>query len=264
MNAEQTINDINNAENRAVKHHDTFVLVHGAWSSSYAWDFVKSGLIKHGHEVDALQLPGHGSDLTDIKDINMNNYIEHVIKVLSAIDEKVILVGHSMAGMIISAVAEQVPEKIKQLVYIAAYVPMNGQSAYTISADDTQSLLGASLIVSADQTRFDIKKDDIINIFCQDGADEIKKLILDHYKVEPGIPFSNPVTLTDGRFGSVEKHFIETLQDHGIGNDLQKRMIKAAKISHVYQINTGHSPFLSKPDEVVDILKAISNMGSQK
>lgn len=234
-----------------------FVLVHGAWQAPYAWKMVKESLLKEGHDVEVIQLPGHGQDYTDPASLHMESYIKYVSNIIRSIGKKVILTGHSMAGMIISGVAEQIPDLIEKLVYIAAYVPVSGQSAYEISSLDKQSLLGASLLVSEDQSEFDLKREDIINIFCQDGSDKIQQIILDNYKSEPAAPFSDPVFLSDENFGKVAKYYIETLKDHGIGNDLQKEMIATAGITDVYKLDTGHSPSLSQPEKVSDILKKI-------
>lgn len=234
-----------------------FVLVHGAWAAPFAWNMVKERLTAAGNHVLAVQLPGHGNDNTDPQTLHMDSYIQHVSDTITNIGKKVILVGHSLSGMVISGVAERIPELIEKLVFVAAYVPENGQSAYAISLQDKQSLLGASLLVSDDQSEFDIKQEDIINIVCQDGSEEIQKLILDNYKSEPAAPFSDPVMLSDERFGKVTKYYIETLQDHGIGNDLQKEMITAANIKNVYELNTGHTPLLSMPYQLSEILQEI-------
>ena len=236
----------------------TFVLLHGAWSAPYAWQTVKDNLSATGHEVHLIQLPGHGDDTTDYKSLRMESYINYVSAAITAIGSKVILAGHSMAGIIISGVAEQIPDLIDKLVYEAAYVPADGQSAYSLSLLDQQSQLGASLIVSEDQSAFDIVKEDITNIFCQDGSDSVKQMILDNYRTEPGAPFGDPVALTEAKFGSVAKYYIETLQDHGIGNDLQKQMIAVAGITNVYTLDAGHTPSLSHPKEVSDILQQIA------
>lgn len=235
----------------------TFVVVHGAWQAPYAWEMVKSNLIKEGYKVILVQLPGHGNDAADHKKLHMDSYIKYVSDAITSLNQKVILVGHSMAGIIISGVAEQIPDLIEKLVYVAAYVPLNGQSAYTISLLDKQSLLGASLIVSEDQYEFDIKRDDITTIFCQDGSDEVKQLILENYKSEPAAPFSDPVALSAENFGKVAKYYLETLHDNGIGNNLQKEMVATVGIEDVYVLNTGHSPSLSMPDELGKILSEI-------
>lgn len=247
-----------NANTEILTEDKAFVLVHGAWQSPYAWETVKKDLLKAGYQVTVIQLPGHGSDHTDHKNLHMETYITYVSDTITTIGKKVILVGHSMAGMIISGVAEQIPDLIEKLVYIAAYVPADGQSAYALSLLDQQSLLGASLIVSEDQSQFDLIKKDIINIFCQDASDPIKQLILENYRPEPAAPFSDPVLLTAGRFGKTAKYYIETLQDHGIGNNLQKEMIKTAAITNVYQLNSGHTPSLSMPEELSNLLKKIA------
>lgn len=232
----------------------SFVLVHAAWQGPYAWNSVKDLLLQAGFPVEVLQLPGHGTDITDPGSIHMDTYIKHVCSAISAAGKKVILVGHSLAGMIISGVAEKIPELIEKLVFIAAYVPENGQSAYAISMLDQQSLLGASLLVSDDQTEFNIVKEDITNIFCQDGSEDVKQLILANYRPEPATPFSDPLVLSDEGFGKVAKCYIETLRDNGIGNKLQKNMISAAKIKEVFSVDSGHTPALSQPGEIAMIL----------
>lgn len=234
-----------------------FVLVHGAWAAPFAWDMVKERLSSKGNQVLTIQLPGHGNDNTYPKSLHMDSYIGYVGDIIDKNGKKVILVGHSLAGMIISGVAERMPDLIEKLVFVAAYVPQSGQSAYDISLLDKQSLLGASLLVSEDQSEFDIKKEDIINVFCQDGSEDVQKLILSNYKSEPAAPFADPVVLSEEKFGKVAKYYIETLQDHGIGNDLQKEMIAAAKIKNVYELNAGHTPQLSRPWELSDILLKI-------
>ncbi len=233
------------------------VLVHGAWAAPFAWKLVEDILVGKGYTVITPQLPGHGSDNTDPKTLHMDSYINHVADTIKKLGEKVILVGHSMAGMVVSGVAEQIPDLIEKLIYIAAYVPQSGQSAYAVSTLDTQSLLGASLLVSEDQTLFDVKAEDAMNIFCQDAPDDIQKLVMANYKSEPAAPFADPVNVTEENFGRVKKYYIETLQDHGIGNLLQKAMVKSAKITDVYTVDSGHCPMLSQPVQLSDILATI-------
>jgi pimeloyl-ACP methyl ester carboxylesterase len=236
----------------------SFVLVHAAWQGPYAWDLVKEHLLQAGFAVEVLQLPGHGTDTTDPRNIHMDTYVKYVSNAVSAAGKKVILVGHSLAGMIISGVAEEIPDMIEKLVFIAAYVPVNGQSAYAISMLDQQSLLGASLLVSEDQTEFNIVKEDVTNIFCQDGSEAVKQLILANYRAEPAAPFSDPVELSNEHFGRVTKYYVETLRDNGIGNKLQKDMIAAAKIDKVFSVDSSHTPALSQPGEIAKILIALA------
>ena len=237
----------------------TYVLVHGAWQAPYVWDNVKATLEKNGDHAVVVELPAHGSDQTAPQTLSIDVYRDKVIESLNKIDGKVILVGHSLGGMIISAVAEKVPAKIRKLVYIGAYLPANGQSLLDLANTDADALLGPSLRPSADQLTLDVVHENITNIFIQDGTEAIKALVLKNFRAEPAIPFTNKAALTTANYGSVEKVYIKTLQDHVISPSLQGRMISAAGIQTTYQLNTSHSPFLSKPDSVSILLSKIGH-----
>lgn len=245
-------------KNDDVKPAKNYVLVHGAWQAPYVWDAVKTSLINEGNNVTVVELPGHGSDTTVPSTLTLNTYRDKVLDAISKINGKVILVGHSLGGMIISAVAEENPSKIEKLVYIAAYLPASGQSLLDLANTDAGSALGGTgiLIQNANGT-LDIKQDQITNIFIQDGSAQVQNLVVQNYRPEPAIPFTNPVTLTAANFGSVEKVYIKTLQDHAVSPSLQDRMIGAGNVKTVYQLNTSHSPFLSKPDSVAFLLTKI-------
>ncbi len=121
----------------------TFVLIHGAAHGGWCWYKVVPLLEKHGHTVLAPDLPGHGKDKTPVADVTLQLYVDSVCKLLDAQREPVILVGHSMGGGIITQVAEERPERIKWLVYLAAALPRNGQSMFErVSARHGVGLVG--------------------------------------------------------------------------------------------------------------------------
>lgn len=231
----------------------------GAWSAPYAWANVKASLEKSGNTVIVVQLPGHGSDQTAPQNLTMDVYRDSVISAMNTVSGKVILVGHSLGGVVISEVAEKVPAKIEKLVYVAAFVPLSGQSLFDLAMTDTASVLGKNLRPSADQLTFDVVHEQITNGFIQDGTADEKNLVLANYKAEPAIPLTNKVTLTAANYGSVSKVYIKTLTDQAVTPDLQKRMLAATpEFSATYQLNTSHSPFLVKPDSVAIILTRIA------
>lgn len=236
----------------------TFVLVHGAWQAPFVWDSVKAGLEKTGAHVVTVQLPGHGNDMTTPQTLSLDVYRDKVISALSGIQGKVILVGHSLGGVIISAVAEKVPSRIEKLVYIGAFLPASGQSLLDLANTDADSQLGAALVPSADQLTLDVKRDKLIDIFVPDGTEAVKTLALTNYRAEPAIPFTNKVTLTAENFGSVQKVYIQTLKDRAISPALQNRMITAVGIKTVYKLNTSHTASLAKPDSVRLLLTNIA------
>ncbi|MFT3823668.1 MAG: alpha/beta fold hydrolase [Chitinophagaceae bacterium] len=245
-------------ENEDNASSKTYVLVHGAWQAPYVWDAVRNDLIKKGNKVIVVELPGHGSDKTPTHTLSLDVYRDKVIQAISTVNEKVILVGHSMGGMVITAVAEKIPARISKLVYVGAFLPASGQALIDLSMSDPGSKLGPSIIQSADQLTLDVKADSLTYLFINDGAPAVKQLVVDNYRAEPAIPFTNKVTLTNEAFGAVEKIYIKTLQDIVISPGLQDRMIAGAHITNILTVNSSHSPFLSQPHEISKLLLSIA------
>jgi alpha-beta hydrolase superfamily lysophospholipase len=234
----------------------TFVIVPGAWQAPYAWATVQAQLEQSGNKVIVVQLPGHGTDTTSAQYTSLNLYRDKVVAAISTVSGKVVLVGHSLGGEVISAVAEVIPAKIDRLIYLAAFLPANGQSVLDLAETDATSLLGASIVPSG--YTLTLAQDKIAPIFIQDGTTDEKNLVVSHYRAEPGIPFQNKVTLTSANYGTVSKYYIHTIQDQAVTYTLQKRMVIGAGIKQEYQLNTSHSPFLSKPDSVTILLGKIA------
>ena len=237
---------------------DTYVLVHGAWQAPYVWNTVRTNLENKGNQVIVVELPGHGKDNTPTYTLSIDAYRDKVIEAIAATNGKVILVGHSMAGMVITSVAEKVPHKISKLVYIGAFLPVSGQSLAELAMSDPGSKLGNSLVESADRLTLDVKSDSLSYLFINDGSQSDKELVAANYRAEPAIPFTNKITLTNENFGSVEKVYIKTLQDLVISPALQDRMIASARITSVYTVSTSHSPFLAQPNAISQLLLELS------
>ena len=235
----------------------TYVLVHGAWQAPYVWDAVRTDLQNKGNKVIVVELPGHGADTTPTYQLSLDVYTNKVIDAISKTSGKVILVGHSMGGMVVTNVAEKIPARVGKLVYIGAFVPKTGQALGQLATTDPDSKLGPLLTQSADQLTLDVKRNSLTWLFINDGTAADKQKVLDNYRPEPAIPFGNPITLTATNFGSVEKVYIKTLQDIVISPAMQNRMIADAGIKTVYEVNTSHSPFLAQPQAVSSLLLKI-------
>ncbi|RCG28489.1 alpha/beta hydrolase [Streptomyces diacarni] len=108
-----------------------YVLVHGAWHSGACWDRTVLRLESAGHQVYAPSLTGHGDRAHRLgPDVGLDTHVEDVVSLILAEDlTEVILVGHSYAGMLVSAVIDLVPERISHAVYVEALVPADGESA---------------------------------------------------------------------------------------------------------------------------------------
>src|SRR5688572_16706524 len=114
-----------------------FVIVHGAWGGGWDWRGIDSILTHMGHSVDRVTLTGLG-DRVHLASPNIG-LDTHVSDVVNAIEfEKltdVVLVGHSYGGMVITGVAERIPQRIRHLVYVDAFLPESGESVKKLADD---------------------------------------------------------------------------------------------------------------------------------
>jgi len=238
------------------KRYPTYVLVHGAWADESAWGFVRNELAKNANVV-VVNLPAHGIDLTASNQVSLTDYVKTVTDAVNAQQGKVILVGHSMAGVVVSQVAENIPNKIDKLVYVSAYLPKNGEDLLSLSKTDTQSKVGGALEFNADFSEAKIKKEMIADAVCADCPDFMKEVLVKYHKAEPAKPLGEKVTLT-AKFNKVPKYYIHTTKDNAVGYDLQKRMVKAnGTITKTFEMTTSHLPFVVNPTEFVKILNGL-------
>ncbi|MFD9699597.1 alpha/beta fold hydrolase [Lentzea sp. NPDC059081] len=109
----------------------TYVLVHGAWHSGQCWARVVPLLGASGRRVFTPTLTGAGETRHLLsRNTGLGTHVADVVRLLVEEDlSDVVLVGHSYAGMVISGVANEVPERIARLVYLDAMVPTHGESA---------------------------------------------------------------------------------------------------------------------------------------
>jgi pimeloyl-ACP methyl ester carboxylesterase len=225
---------------------ETFVLVHGAWADASAWDGVSPLLKARGYDVISVNLPGHGKDNTPYAGISLTAYVDAVKKAIGK-NTNVILVGHSLGGLIISQVAEQIPAQIKRLVYLAAFVPKNGDQLLSLSQQDTGSHLGKYLQVNQNEGYAVIAKEGFMDVFAADAPPSIADYLLAGLRPEPLAPFAAPAALTDANFGKIEKTYIYTINDHAISYAFQQKMVKSSNVTREYALPASHTPFITMP-----------------
>ncbi|GAA3943918.1 alpha/beta fold hydrolase [Chitinophaga oryziterrae] len=235
----------------------TIVLVHGAWSDASSWDAVTPLLKAPDEEVINVNLAGHGKDTTSFAGVTFQTYVDQV-KAAIGTHTNVVLVGHSFAGMVISQVAEEVPAQVKELVFLAAALPHDGDDLLSLAKQDPASHIGKSLTIDQEHGAAIIAKDAVADIFAADAPQQVQEYIAANIKPEPLVPLATPVHLTEKNFGSIKKVYIHTVDDHAISYPAQQYMVKAGKVAKVYTLQSSHTPFLSMPDKLAAILIAES------
>jgi pimeloyl-ACP methyl ester carboxylesterase len=125
----------------------TFVLVHGAWSGGWCYTPVAELLRARGHTVFTPTLTGQGERAHLLSGaINLSTHIADVLGVFHYERlSNVVLAGHSYGGMVVTGVADRIPEKITALAYLDAFVPQDGQSLFDINIPaNTQRFLDSA------------------------------------------------------------------------------------------------------------------------
>jgi pimeloyl-ACP methyl ester carboxylesterase len=248
----------NSTEQQVPMPKNTFVLVSGSWHGAWCWEKLTKELEAQGQDVIAVELPGHGTDTTPVKDITLDSYVKAVCDSIAHAGRKVILVGHSRGGIAISQGAETCPENIARLVYLAAFLIPDGQPMVATAMSDTGSLLVRNLELDTVQGWHMPKAEAVAAAFYHDCPADDAAAAAAQLTREPNAPVATPLHLTKERFGSIPRTYIKTLDDRAPTPAVQDRMLAALPCDTVYTMNTSHSPFLSKPRELAEILVRIA------
>tara|TARA_R110001592_G_scaffold362635_1_gene677435 strand:+ start:8344 stop:9093 length:750 start_codon:yes stop_codon:yes gene_type:complete len=231
-----------------------YILVHGAWEESRAWEDISPLLEAQGHEVTAIDLPGHGANIQPIADMTMANYIDTLIEVIQSLSEPVILVGHSMSGSVISQVAERIPSNIERLVFVAAFLLADGGTVLEAMQSDNGEFL-PNIIFSEDQSYATLPEKTLRSAGFHDVPESVIQrflpLVVEKQSTEP---FMSKVAVTENNFGSVPKTYIRTTLDKVTTPALQDRMIANWEVEVVHNLESGHFPAFSMPEKLAGLL----------
>jgi pimeloyl-ACP methyl ester carboxylesterase len=236
-----------------------FLLVHGAMGGAWVWERVIPGLQAAGHHAEAIDLPGQGDDETPLQEITLGRYAEAVCDALERIGEPVVLTGHSMGGMVITQAAARRPALVQRLVYVSAFCPEPGQSLIEITQrpEAAGDSVQANIVVEGDPPVATMAPERAPEALYHCCTPEQIAWAMPRRSSQPVIPFTQPFELdpvnAEG-FRALPRAYISCLQDRAIRPPIQKVMYTAAGCDPVIEIDTDHSPWLSRSDELVDAL----------
>jgi pimeloyl-ACP methyl ester carboxylesterase len=231
---------------------DPVVLIHGAWQGSWAWARFVPYLEAAGLAVHAVDLPGNGVDGSDPADVTFEACLQHVHRVVRALDRPVSLVGHSGGGLLITAFAERWPECVSQLVYVVGMMLPDGTSfaqlVSSVGQDHPEaSGIGPYLQWSADRKVSRVPTEAAIAIFLQDCAasDAAAAAAQLTPQGEGGRAVTTPATAE--RYGRIPRLYVEALHDRSLILPVQRAMQALAPGASVVSLPTGHAPQFSAP-----------------
>lgn len=234
-------------------HIKPFVLIHGAWYTSHCWHYLKDQLSGYGHKVVAISLPNYTLSGKPQEEITLDTYVQFVIDEILNLESKPVIVGHSMAGIILSQLASDFPDKVEALVYLSAFLLQNGESITDFIGRRANTETGAIKffvnIKGKNGKKFQAWKIDnnTIKERFHSDVDNIPKDSF--YPITPYLPIDTPLKLSK-KFHTIPKHYVTCRNDMAITFKEQNQMLLRARLAHKNvsyfsstNLNSSHSPF---------------------
>ncbi|RZI44198.1 alpha/beta hydrolase [Herbaspirillum sp. HC18] len=225
-----------------------FVLVHGAWHGAWCWKKILPGLWSAGHRAFSVTLSGVGERAHQLSpDITLSTHADDVAAVIEAEElEQAIVVGHSYGGMVITAVADRMPQRIAHLVYLDAVVPLPGESWSSGHPPQTQeqrrqSIASTGSIPPADPAVFGLTGED---------AEWVKR----RQTPQPGGVYDDALQFDAARVAALPRTFIDCNAPALATIAVMRERVRQQPGWQVFEIATGHDPMISAPEELLRLL----------
>ncbi len=234
------------------------VLVHGAWHGAWCFERVIDRLADAGIEALAVDLPGHGSDPGPLSDLHGD-----AARVRDAIDElggDCVLLGHSYGGAVITEAG--VHPSVRHLVYLTAFALDFGESCMSAAVEESESLdisyegtpNLADAFVSHDDGTITLTPDGAAACLFQDCDPETTAWALARIGPQPAVTFGDTPAAVAWR--ERPSTYVVCTEDQGVHPELQRVM--ARRCAAAVEWPTSHSPFLSAPERVADLLTRLA------
>lgn len=219
----------------------TLVLVHGAWHGAWCWDQVVAELGARGVRSVAVELPC----------TSLDDDTAAVVAAMRGLRGTLVLVGHSYGGAVITGAGAGFPN-VEHLVYLAAFMPDKDESVSSIVASGPPVPLNDAVVPSDGALTVDPAR--AYDVFYADCPPAVAEAAVARLRPQAAACFDQrPIGLA---WLQCQSTYVVCTQDRALAPELQNRMA-AQRARQAYQLNASHSPFLSQPTVVADLLAAI-------
>ena len=231
-----------------------FVLVHGAFTGGWIWEPLARKLRGAGHTVDTFDLPGLGEDQSPPADVTLDLCARRLIDVLASSPEPAIVAGNSMGGVIATQAAALAPARVAALVYVTAFMPKSGQSLLDLTKlpEGATDQVQANVIIEppvgtmpAEASRMALYGE----CTAEDAAWAIAR-----QRPQPLAPFATPASIPEGALDGIPRFYVLCTRDRAIPEALQRRMVREHGCEMVVELETDHTPHLSRTTELADAM----------
>ena len=235
-----------------------YVLIHGASHGAWCWEALTQKLEAKGHTVVTLDLPGHGRRAGEYAKASIGAYAGAVVDAMALSGvTRGIVVGHSMGGVVISKVAELVPERIVHLVFLAAIVLPSGSSVCDQFIPAVQTMLRGLAQAGGNQT-FRFPAETAWARWMNDlprGHPAVQEALA-RLTPQPLRPWAERVDLTRFYALALPRTYIRCLKDAAVTPERALAYAERLGVKPI-DLDSAHDAMLSDPEPLARILERI-------
>ena len=221
-----------------------FVLIHGGAHGAWCWQPLLEHLAAPALAVD---LPGRAGRPGDLETLSVRDFAAAVVEdVEQAGLSRVVLVGHSMAGLTIPLVLERIPERVAHVALVSCVLPREGESVLdAIGTPVEQRPRSPADLLSEAVAR---------EMFCNDMDEAQTRFVLERLCPE-SVRVMNEPARTAGLRAAVPRCYVKLLRDQALSPPLQDEFIaRAGPACAVHELDAGHNAMISRPAELAAVL----------
>ena len=234
----------------------TFVLVHGAWHGGWCWSRVADRLRAAGHQVFTPTQTGLGERKHLLsKDITLDTFTKDIANVIEAEElTNVVLVGHSFGGLVISGVADAIPERFRHLVYLDSLVVERGKSPFDSLPADVAAARRKAAEESSGGLSLPAPPPSAFGVSDAKDTEWVKRRLTPH----PLGTYSSTLNIKGPVGNNLPRTYIHCTNPSYAALQASRNWVKAQQGWRWAEIATGHDAMVMAPDEVARMLIGVS------
>ncbi|MCU5781717.1 putative alkyl salicylate esterase [Alcanivorax balearicus MACL04] len=235
------------------------ILIHGAWAGAWVWDALAPLLRRQGFRPHALNLPGNGHGTGTAEQADFADCVACVETALDQLDGPTFLVAHSGGGVIATQAAENRPDRIAGVAYVAGMMLPTGTgfadlTRHLVQRNPAAAGIGPHLIWDEARRYSEVPPASARDIFFQDVDDAPAWAAARQLTPQPEGVRAGVAHWTAERFGTLPRLYVEALHDRSVILAAQRWMQQQVPGAEVATLDTGHAPQLASPAELGEIL----------
>jgi pimeloyl-ACP methyl ester carboxylesterase len=235
----------------------TFVLVHGGGQGGWCWKAVARRLRDRGHDVYTPTLTGFGErSHLGADHVTFETYVTDVESLVWFEDlHDVVLVGHSMGGVVIPRVAEKVPDRVRRVVWLTAVVTVDGETL--IEAVPQSPAVARAVRIGPDGTAH-TDHQLMLDAIIQDGTPEQRRFVGERHRSYPPHGLTEPGRLSAFLATGLPTGYVFAEDDLTIERPVAERFADRLPGCRRATVPGGHDCMITHPAEVAAALEAMA------